>query len=223
MNRAPFLAAAALAAVLGLTILIELVRWGAGSGAGSGAAAGAAAGAGPAGAIDPAASGGSPHGPPSAANAAAALDGWVSTILARPLFSPSRRPGQAVVASTELPRLAGIIIGPDGARAIFATSGDRRAIVAGPGGHAGPYLIRAVDRAGVAVTGPDGERLLHPAYDPNAAAGSTAIPGSAMPGQPQATGGTSILDLLRSRVQAGSGGLRPLLAPPAAPPPRSQR
>ena len=222
MNRVPFLAAAALAAVLGLTILIELARSGPGAGPGAGPGSSVSAGTVPAATLDPAASRASPPVPRSADIAAAALDGWVSTILARPLFSPSRRPGQAVVASTELPRLAGIIIGPDGARAIFATSGDRRAIVAGPGAHAGPYLIRAVDRAGVAVTGPDGDRLLHPAYDPSAAAGSATIIGSALPGQPQTTGGASILDLLRSRVQAGSGGLRPLLVPPA-PPPRSQR
>ena len=210
MSRAPFLAAGALAAVLGLTILIELLPPGAGPGTV------------PAASVGPVVPGAAPHALPSAAAAAAALDGWVRLVLARPLFSPSRRPGQAVVASTELPRLAGIIIGPEGARAIFATPGDQRAIVAGPGGHAGPYLIRAVDRAGVAVTGPDGARLLHPTYDPSAAGGSAAIPGGALTGPPQATGATSILDLLRSRVQAG-GGIRPILIPPAARPPRSQR
>ena len=214
MNRVPFLAAAALAAVLGLIILIELAR--------PGEAPGGRLGYMPATTADPAASGASPHAPPPAVVAAAALDGWVRTILERPLFSPSRRPGQAAVASTELPRLAGIIIGPEGARAIFATAGDQRAIIAGPGGHAGPYLIRAVDHSGVAVVGPDGARLLRPAYDPETAARSAAGPGGALPGQPQGSGGASILDLLRSRLQTG-GGLRPLLVPPPAPPPRSQR
>ncbi len=203
MSRAPFLAASVVAAVLALTILIELARAGAAPGAGTALPA----------AAEPAASEASAHVPPSAATAAAALDGWLRTILERPLFSPSRRPGQAAVASSELPRLAGIIIGPDGARAIFASAGDRRAIVAGPGGHAGPYLIRAVDRSGVAVTGPDGARLLHPVYDAGAAGGSAA---GAISGQSPASGGSSILDLLRSRMQGG--GLRPILIPPAAPP-----
>jgi hypothetical protein len=139
---------------------------------------------------------------------AATLDGWVRTILERPLFSPSRRPGQVVVATTEVPRLAGIIIGPGGARAIFATGGDARAIVAGVGAHAGPYLIRAVAPAGVSVVGPNGPELLHPAFDRNAAR-SGAVPGGGAPGGP----GSSILDLLRARVQNGEG-MRPAPSPP---------
>jgi hypothetical protein len=145
---------------------------------------------------------------------AAMLEGWVRTILDRPLFSPSRRPGQVAVASTELPRLAGIIIGPDGARAIFASSGGARAIVAGAGAHAGPYLIRAVDPTGVSVIGPNGPELLHPAYDRNAVRGSAA-PGYQAPGSGSGQG--SILDLLRARAQNGDG-LRPPL--PASPPQR---
>ena len=141
---------------------------------------------------------------------AALLDREVSTILERPLFSPSRRPGHAAVASTELPRLAGIIIGPHGARAIFATSGEDRAIIAGPGAHAGPDLVRAVDVAGVSVIGPNGPELLHPAYDRNAPRGTPAA------ASPVGASNPSILDLLRSRVQNG-GGVNTRLPPSSLP------
>ena len=135
-------------------------------------------------------------------------------ILARPLFSPSRRPGHVAVGSTELPRLAGIIIGPAGARAIFASAGGSRAVVAGPGGRAGPYLIRAVDAAGVAVLGPAGPQILRPVYDGSARSGAPEA-GTAQPS------GMSILDLLRARVQNGNGirpGLMPIM-PQLHPPP----
>ncbi len=130
---------------------------------------------------------------------------WVRTILDRPIFSPSRRPGSVAVASTELPRLAGIIVGPEGARAIFAGSGDGRAIVATAGGRAGPYLIRSVGLTGVSVIGPNGAELLQPVYDhdqPSAA------------GMPVQAGPPSILDLLRSRVQTGAN-LNSSLLPPS--------
>ena len=193
MNRLPFIAAVTLAFVLAAIVLLEY------RGAGDRGAALTASQLAPVRAEPPA------RLPANAASASAAsLGAQVQTILDRPLFSPSRRPGRAAIASTELPRLAGIIIGPRGARAIFAAPGEDRAIIAGPGTRAGPYLVRAVGAIGVSVIGPDGPELLHPVYDHNpsrdgAAAGST-------PSAP------SILDLLRSHVQAG-GGLRTGLLP----------
>ncbi len=137
----------------------------------------------------------------------APLESRVQTVLARPIFSPSRRPGSAVAApSTALPRLAGIIVGPGGARAIFASSGDSRAIIAAAGGRAGPYLIRAVGLAGVSVVGPNGAELLHPAYDRNGPRTAVGASGDSAP--------PSILDLLRSRVQNGGGLNRSLISPP---------
>lgn len=152
---------------------------------------------------------------------AASLEDWVRTILERPLFSPSRRPGQVAVAATELPRLAGIIIGPGGARAIFATGGDSRAIVAGAGAHAGPYLIRAVGPTGVSVVGPNGPELLRPSYDRNASREANA-PGNQAPGlQNPGNPGASILDLLRARVQNGVA--PPPALPAPSPPQRFQK
>lgn len=145
------------------------------------------------------------------AASAAALEDAARIILDRPVFSPSRRPGVvAAPASTELPRLAGVIVGPDGARAIFAGADNSRAIVARAGGHAGPYLIRSVGLNGVSVIGPNGPQLLHPTYDhdpPRATAEGPAINGT-----------PSILDLLRGRIQSGNG-LRSVLLPPSTPQP----
>ena len=129
----------------------------------------------------------------------ATLQQWSEAILARPLFNPSRRPGKQAVASTELPRLAGIIIGPRGASAIFAGSGAARAMIVRDGGRAGPYLVRSVAATGVSVLGPSGPQVLHPVYDHDAAGGST--PAAPAPG-------SSLLDLLRARVQ-NHGGLLP--------------
>ena len=144
---------------------------------------------------------------PDATVSAAALQGWSRTILERPLFSPSRRPGQAAAASSAAPpRLAGIIIGPGGARAIFASTNDSRAIVAGNGAHVGPYLIRLVGPAGVSVIGPNGPELLRPVYDHAATRGEAAAP---------IGGAVSILDLLRNRVQSGESLRSSLLPAPA--------
>ena len=135
----------------------------------------------------------------SAGVAALALQEWTQTILARPLFSPSRRPGHAAAVSAVVPRLAGIIIDAKGARAIFANPGDVRAIIAGAGAHAGPYLIRAVAASGVSVIGPDGPQVLHPSYDQNGSSAEGASP------TPPSSGTPSILDLLRTRLR-GEGG-----------------
>ena len=195
MNRLPLISAAVLACVLGLFVLLEL---------------GAFAGRQPA--VVPARPAPIPAGAPVAARipGGAAMGAQVQTILDRPLFSPSRRPAQAVAGSTELPRLAGIVIGPYGARAIFAVSGESRAIVAGPGTRAGPYLVRAVGTDGVAVTGPDGPQTLRPSYDRKTARYD------ASPGPSGVSPNPSILDLLRAHVQNGNG-FKPLLPPSSFP------
>lgn len=121
---------------------------------------------------------------------------WVQTILQRPLFSPSRRPATTAAAPARLPRLAGIVIAPRGALAIFSLPGEARAVVAGSGGHVGPYLLRAVEPTGVTVDGPSGPQRLRPTYDPEAqqAQRDASGPSQAPP---------SILDLLRARTAGG--------------------
>lgn len=124
--------------------------------------------------------------------AQAGADDWVRTTLARPIFSPSRRPTAVASTGPRQPRLAGIIIGPSGARAIFAGDDDSRGIVAAVGQQAGDWRVLAIDAASVRVVGPGGLRTLRPLRDPNAHA-DDAPAAQALPPHP------SILDLLRSR------------------------
>ena len=115
---------------------------------------------------------------------------WTRSILARPLFSPSRRPPSVTVSGPERPRLAGIILGPGDKKAIFAGSGTARGVVAAIGQQAGAWRVLAIDASGVRVMGPDGVRLLHPSRDPSGRETDAPPP---LPEHP------SILDLLRNR------------------------
>ncbi len=117
---------------------------------------------------------------PHAPRAAAAPDRseqWAATVLARPLFSPQRRPpppaGVVAQAATALPRLTGILVGPDGARAIFAPDGGKP-IVLGPGGRLDGGVIRAIGVGGVVLARAGGEQVLHPRFDAAVAAASEA-------------------------------------------------
>lgn len=120
---------------------------------------------------------------------------WTKTVLARPLFSPSRRPAATVAAGPQQPRLAGIVMGPSGRRAIFAGEGDARGIVAEVGQQAGAWQIRAINETTVQVIGPEGLRTLTPSRDSAARADND---GSAA-GTPTLPTHPSILDLLRNR------------------------
>ncbi len=97
---------------------------------------------------------------------------WVSAVLARPLFSVSRRPprvvshGLGVVAAGQA-RLAGIMITRSGRRAIFAPEGGGKQLVLPEGAAVNDSTIRRIlpDR----VTLASGAVLL-PTYDKNRAA-----------------------------------------------------
>jgi hypothetical protein len=90
---------------------------------------------------------------------------WLNDILARPLFSPDRKPaGSGDVRG--LPRLTGIIV--SGARriAIFAPASGDHPIVGEAGTHIGVYEVQAVEDTGVTVTGPGGSSIIRPLFDP---------------------------------------------------------
>ena len=128
------------------------------------------------------------------------VQGWTTTILARPLFSQSRRPAATVTSGPQQPRLAGIVVGPAGRKAIFAGSGDNRGVVVAAGQQAGAWHVVAIDADSVRVLGPEGPRVLRPSRD-DGAHSSTPAPGT-LPPHP------SILDLLRNRpLQLGGAGL----------------
>jgi hypothetical protein len=97
------------------------------------------------------------------------VQAWVSPILARPLFSPDRRPAAdmdttAAAGMPGLPRLTGILIGPFGRSAIFASKGSKP-IVLREGGRIDAYTVRSIDPAQVRLDGPNGVQRLQPAFD----------------------------------------------------------
>jgi hypothetical protein len=86
---------------------------------------------------------------------------WIDTILARPLFTPDRRPPHqphveaAPVAAVGPPRLAGVLISPAGKAAIFAADGPKP-IVVHEGGKLGQYTVQLIEAGRVTLQGPGG-------------------------------------------------------------------
>jgi hypothetical protein len=102
------------------------------------------------------------------------LPAWVATVLARPLFSPDRRPeaGTAAVAGADLaglPRLTGILVGPFGRSAIFAGQGHKPIVVA-EGGRIAAYQVTVIEPTQVRLVGPHGTQVMQPSFDQSAAA-----------------------------------------------------
>jgi hypothetical protein len=93
----------------------------------------------------------------------------VSVILARPLFTPGRRPeaADAAAASVDLARLTGILVGPSGKAAIFAGRSGGKPVVIEEGARIGRYVIGTIEANAVTVIGPEGTRVLHPSFDPS--------------------------------------------------------
>jgi hypothetical protein len=92
---------------------------------------------------------------------------WLNTILARPLFSPDRRPAASCSRSISgLPRLAGIVVTGSRKVAIFAAPpGGGKPVVLDEGMRFGAYDVKAISEAGVTVVGPEGTTVLRPIFD----------------------------------------------------------
>lgn len=122
----------------------------------------------------------------------AVLGDLVASIAARPLFSLTRRGDDHAVEKSPwavsedgLPRLSGVIVGPDGRRAIFAgTDGKSRA--ASEGEMVGAFKVRSIEPGVVNLSGPNGERVLRPTFIITAKQ-KTAAPavGNDLPGRPE--------------------------------------
>jgi hypothetical protein len=104
--------------------------------------------------------------------------GWAATILARPLFSISRRPPRVVEGGkldtgAGQARLSGIMISPLGRRAIFAPDGGGKPLVLAEGSSVNDSIIRSIqpDRV-ILATG----AVLHPTYDSNRSTLTTTSP-----------------------------------------------
>ncbi len=97
------------------------------------------------------------------------IESWLTAILARPLFSPTRRPAQEAASRAgpakleAAPRLAGVMVSAAGRQAIFEVLAGKP-VIARVGDKVGPYLVRAIDAGRVTVAGPEGVVVLHPAF-----------------------------------------------------------
>lgn len=100
-------------------------------------------------------------------------DNWLTTALARPLFSRDRRPTDAGPNSAgttlgSLPRLTGVVIGPLGQSAIFAATNGGRPTVVTVGKTLGEYTVEKIEPGGVTVSGPNGRHQVSLAADATA-------------------------------------------------------
>jgi general secretion pathway protein N len=113
-------------------------------------------------------------------------DELLATILARPLFSSTRRPpprgGNDTTADSGLSdtRLTGIVIEPGHRIAIFAPIG-AKALVVGEGESVSGWRVEHIDPREVSLSGPSGTKTLQPKFDPNL---TPPPPPTAGPGNP---------------------------------------
>ncbi|MBV9826556.1 MAG: hypothetical protein JO001_12935 [Alphaproteobacteria bacterium] len=125
---------------------------------------------------------------PPAKVSAAALS---STVLAAPLFSPTRHPPDASggPSNSELNdvRLSGIVVEPDRRLAIFAVPGGK-AMVRGEGEELNGWRLDSISEIAVSLSGPGGARTLEPRPDQTLVRSAPARPVpaavSAAPPQP---------------------------------------
>jgi hypothetical protein len=95
------------------------------------------------------------------------------SILARPLFAPSRRPDRAPESATpektvtDLPRLTGIVTVMGKKLAIFQPWGGGKPIVGGVGTAIEGRKIEAISVDEIVMTGPDGAERIRPLPDPS--------------------------------------------------------
>jgi hypothetical protein len=151
---------------------------------------------------------------PAVQNDRPAIGQLTATILARPLFSPTRRPPETDAAdnsATSLSdmRLTGILITPDQRLAIFAPAG-AKPLVRSEGEMLGDWRIESIADQSVSLTGPTGATSLEPKADPNlvrvaaaqqpAAKQSAAQQAMAPPPQPAAPAANTAAPLTNPRM-----------------------
>ena len=117
------------------------------------------------------------------------IEEQVATAVARPLFSPTRRPAErASPSNASAPdmsdiRLTGIVVEPDRHLAIFAVAG-AKPVVRAEGESLKEWRVESISPTEVSLTGPGGSRTLAPKTDPNLVRpGPPAFPGAAAGGR----------------------------------------
>jgi hypothetical protein len=114
------------------------------------------------------------------------VQGWIQTILARPLFNQDRRPSGAAASGDGLPRLSAILIGQGMASAIFAADGHKPLVVQ-PGGLVDGDRVQSISADKVVLLTPVGPVTLRPRFAEgatSAAAPPPLVPVSPITGQP---------------------------------------
>jgi hypothetical protein len=127
-----------------------------------------------------------PRGAPKASLQARAVAEWADTVLARPLFSISRRPPRVETSagSTAAPdqaRLSGILIGRFGKSAIFAPDGGGKPLVLGEGAAINESTIRSILPNQVILAS---GAVLKPSFDKNRVPSTPFVPPPFQPGMP---------------------------------------
>ncbi len=101
----------------------------------------------------------------SALQPATSLQEQVAALLARPPFSPHRKP--EVLPGTDdprLPHLTGILVTSQERKAIFAGRDGGRGAVVGPGDQIGAYRVQEISATDVTLAGADGAHTVHPTF-----------------------------------------------------------
>ncbi len=128
-----------------------------------------------------------------------------TAILARPLFSPSRRPAAIAIASAAppavLPRLAGTIVHGVERSVIFTLGTGGKAVIAHEGSEVGGYTVQTIQAGRVTIAGPDGEHVLRPTFGPQTGASAQTPIGT--PALPPGLAGPASLNLPGLRGFAG--------------------
>ena len=107
---------------------------------------------------------------------------WVARILARPLFTPGRRPQAAAVVAQQaapaptLPRVAGIVVMDGSKRVIFAGAGAGRELVLAEGADVTGFRVQSIEPGRGTVAGPGGTRTLLTSFDAHRPDGPAALP-----------------------------------------------
>ncbi len=83
-------------------------------------------------------------------------------------------------AAAPLPRMTGVIVTPAGRRAIFVNGAGKPTVVT-EGERIGVYAVQSIEVGRVMLAGPDGQRVVAPAFDPKPAPRTTG-PAPGLPG-----------------------------------------
>jgi hypothetical protein len=147
------------------------------------------------------------------------VQSWVDSILARPLFEPSRRPPPPVAgpgtAASGFPRLTGIIIMPQQREAIFAVPGKAQPVVVTAGSRLNGVLIKSIEAGWIVVVDAAGAQRVRPSFSTGTA--TAAVPSASimvdLPPVPPPTGTSPF-----ASIRGLSGRPLGLVAQPDAPP-----